>query len=354
MTDDKQINKAFKFYTNTLKAMKTDDGTRYIVGIASSTSIDRDNERMSEKALQTMKSTAEANLTLFTNHEYKVPDDIFGSCVEAKIVANKDAEPVTIKGTDGNQEITTFQPQTLEVKIKVVSDSVNPKAGQIYNAINEGVNLGLSIGGMVKSLLKVKDVVTDTMHTLIDSIDLFEISLVGIPANADAMNLAIAKSLKGIEVVEANKEELEQIMESTKTNKISMEDVKSTMVGELKKYYDEYEYPCDPCCCGSVCECPDEDKIERQDANYAKAYAENVLNRLGEKITVSESDDHVIHLNSHSSEMWMLVNLALDTKSMAKHIKQHLEFAKTMLDEMKAEEDKEEIEEENVNVMTGL
>lgn len=327
------MNKQFTFFTNTLKAVKQDDGARYIIGVASSNSIDRDNDRMSEAALQTMKSTAEANLTIFTNHEYKVPDDLFGSCVEATIKAQKDKEPIVIKSDSGDTEVQTFDPQELEVKIKVVSDAVNPKAGQLYKAIEEGVNLGFSIGGAIKKAVSIKDAITNQAYNLIDAIDLYEISVVSIPANPDAMNLAIAKSLKGTVMEEVNKTEVEEIVQKTKALEPSydLKGVKKYLIAELKKCYDE--------CCSVGYDCyyddrspaeKKEDEMEEkmEEREYAKCQAENMLLRAGEAIKISDTDDDVIHLNSHAWAMDTAIYMGEDTTQLVAHIQAHLKRLK--------------------------
>ncbi len=343
---NKQKQMKFKFFTNTIKAVE-ENGSRYIIGTASSTSIDRDGDRMSETALQTMKSTAEANLTLYTNHEYRIPDDLFGSCVEATIKAQRDETPIIVKSNNNDEEIYTFSPQELQIKIKVVSDSVNQKAGQIYSALQEGVNIGLSIGGAVKKIISVKDAVSGTIHNLIDSIDLYEISVVGIPANADAMNLAISKSVKGINIVEAETDDIDTIVKNTeylmgKDKEYTLEGVKKYLVNMLKKYYDEYGMEVranDTYIVDTETQQAKEDeeteeeleyKLER--ANYAKAEAENILARVGEKITVSSNDLHVIHLQSHSYELERLLQLGGSTETLAKHIKKHLSELQMKLD----------------------
>lgn len=333
--------KTFKFFTNTLKAIK-EGNTRYITGIASSTSIDRENDRMSESALHTMKATAEANLTIFTNHEYKVPDDLFGSCTEATVKAQKDKEPIVIKSTDGSIEITTFTPQEFEVKIKVVSDEVNPKAGQLYKAIEEGVNLGFSIGGVVKSAQKVLDAATEKVFNLIESIDLYEISVVGIPANADAMNLAIAKSLhaeKDADVAPAN---IDDLVAKYKKNEpeYTLEGVNTFLKSYLKKYYDDcYDEWCEPSLTPAEKEA-EEEKREKEDMQYAKAWAENVLMAAGYDAKMADTDDHIIHLRSHSSDMEMqMTYYGKDITKFAEHIQKHL---KAVQREINAEESENE------------
>ncbi len=328
----------FKFYTGVLKTIK-EDNTRYIVGVASSTSIDRDNDRMSEAALQTMKSTAEANLTIFTNHEYEIPDNLFGSCVEATIKAQKDKDPISIKSVDGITKITTFQPQEMQIKIKVVSDSVNPKAGQIYQAIEEGVNLGFSIGGSVNKVMKVTDEETKKSYNLIDSIDLYEISLIGIAANADAMNVAISKALSGKNVINADKEQIEEIVKKLEAIKpkeaqYTLDGVHKYLVSMLKGYYDEVYNGSDVT--GTIIspaeKAKQEAEYEEEDMQRAKAQAENVLLGAGIEVKVADSDEHTIHLRSHSFSMESLIYLGKDTALIADHLKTHLKKLQKEID----------------------
>jgi len=329
----------FKFYTNTLKAVKSDDNSRYIVGIASSTALDRDGDRMSEAALQTMKSTAEANLTIFTNHEYKVPDDLFGSCTEALIKAKKDEQPIVVKSEDNMTEIATFSPQNMEIKIKVVSDAVNPKAGQIYKAIEEGVNLGFSIGGVVRKAVKVFDDVAKKAYNLIDAIELYEISIVSIPANPDAMNLAIAKSLKTDKDEKVNKEEIVEIVKKIenaqpKEVEYTLEGTHNFLLGVLKGMYDE-TYGAEP----NKLTQEQMDEIEEEDMQRAKAQAENILMCNGIAVKVDETDDHVIHLRSHSYCMQDCMSMGKDVTTHANHIQNHLKKLKKEIAEDEATED---------------
>lgn len=353
----------FKFYTNTLKAVK-DDNARYIVGVASSTGIDRDGDRMSEAALQTMKSTAEANLTIFTNHEYRVPDDLFGSCTDATIKAKKDQSPIVVKSEDGENEIATFSPQEMEIRIKVVSDAVNPKAGQIYKAIEEGINLGFSIGGVVKNAVKVFDEATQKLCNLIDAIDLYEISIVSIPANPDAMNLAISKSLSSKKSDKASdKEEIVEIIkkiENTKEKEVeyTLEGVHKFLTEILKKYYDEM---------GTEVHAPDlyvvpdnqdvdlyrpdndvskeekreeyEQKLKCERRQSAKALAENVLMKAGVDAKVDNSDWHELHLRSHAFVMDYLLSEGFDVSRFASHVEAHLKKLKKIITDNKGEKE---------------
>lgn len=328
----------FKFFTNTLKAVKKDN-TRYIVGVASSTSIDRDGDRMSEAALHTMKSTAEANLTIFTNHNYVVPDDLFGSCTNAEIKATKDTTPIIVKSEDGTTEIATFSPQQLEVTIKVVSDEVNPKAGQLYKAIEEGVNLGFSIGGVVKKAFNVIDDLTKKTYNLIDAIDLYEISVVSIPANQDAMNLAISKSFTPGKDEGVDKEQITQIIkrieDKHKEPEYTLDGVKKFMINELKKCYDEACAPSGP---------TEEqmEKMEDEDVQRAKADAENVLMKAGVAVKAAGTDNHEIHLRSHAWVMDYLMSANIDVTMFTSHIEDHLNKLKKQLAKDEAEDKAEE------------
>ena len=74
----------FKIYTNALKAFETDNGDRYVTGTTSSTIRDLHGDEMTLAALKSMEATAKQNMTIWLNHEYQVPDDLFGSVKDAR------------------------------------------------------------------------------------------------------------------------------------------------------------------------------------------------------------------------------------------------------------------------------
>jgi HK97 family phage prohead protease len=140
---------------------------------------------MTLSALKSMEETAKQNMTVFLNHNYNVPDDIFGSVTDARIVKRYDQE--------SGQDV-----YDLDVDVRVVGEDENPLAMKTYRAIKRGVKLGLSIGAKVDKVSKKKgDGGEDTY--VIESVKLLETSVVGIPANQRSYLQNALKSLKQAE-----------------------------------------------------------------------------------------------------------------------------------------------------------
>ena len=173
----------FKIYTNALKAYEADNGDRFVTGTTSSTIRDLHGDEMTLSALKSMEATAKQNMTIWLNHEYQVPDDLFGSVKDARIVKRIDED---------GQEVFD-----LDVDISVVSEDENPEAIRAYRAIKRGVKLGLSIGARVDRVSKKVDKSTGEETYVIDSVKLMEASVVGIPANQRSYLQNAVKSLRG-------------------------------------------------------------------------------------------------------------------------------------------------------------
>ena len=164
----------FKLYTNALKAYTSENGDLYVRGTTSSTIRDLHGDEMTIGALQSMKETAKQNMTVFLNHNYNVPDDLFGSVTDARIVKRFDTE-------------IGAEVYDLDIDVRVVGEDENPLAMKTYRAIKRGVKLGLSIGAKVDKVSKKKgDGGEDTY--IIESVKLLETSVVGIPAKPSSLS----------------------------------------------------------------------------------------------------------------------------------------------------------------------
>ena len=106
-----------------------------VIGTTSSTSKDLYDTRMTRTALSSMLRDALDNLTVFMDHNYTIPESIFGTCVGAQMVDRQ--APSGTAFTD------------LDFAVRVVGADVNPRAVQCYNAIQGGTKLGFSIGAMM-------------------------------------------------------------------------------------------------------------------------------------------------------------------------------------------------------------
>lgn len=175
----------FKLYTNALKAYTAENGDLHVVGTTSSTIRDLHGDEMTLSALKSMEETAKNNMTVFLNHNYNVPDDLFGSVTDARIVKRYDEESA--------QDV-----YDLDVDVRVVGEDENPLAMKTYRAIKRGVKLGLSIGARVDKVSKKKSKDGEETY-VIESVKLLETSVVGIPANQRSYLQNALKSLKQAE-----------------------------------------------------------------------------------------------------------------------------------------------------------
>jgi starvation-inducible DNA-binding protein len=130
-----------------------------------------------------MADTARQNMTVFLNHNYNVPEDLFGSATNAEIVKRYDAET--------GQEV-----YDLDLNIRVVNEDENPEALRAYRAIKRGVKLGLSIGARVEKASRKAAQDGQPESIVIEKVRLMEASVVGIPANQRSYLHNAIKSLK--------------------------------------------------------------------------------------------------------------------------------------------------------------
>jgi starvation-inducible DNA-binding protein len=130
-----------------------------------------------------MADTARQNMTVFLNHNYNVPEDLFGSATDAEIIKRWDSET--------NQEV-----YDLDVNIRVVNEDENPEALRAYRAIKRGVKLGLSIGARVEKASRKAAQGDQPESIVIEQVRLLEASVVGIPANQRSYLHNAIKSIK--------------------------------------------------------------------------------------------------------------------------------------------------------------
>lgn len=165
----------FKIFAPMLKASMGPDNKMRLHGIASSTVKDRHGDTMSSSALEDMERSANNNLTIFLNHSYTVPEDVAGH-VERAIIRS---HPV--------------DPDIHDLALDIVINESNQRARDAWAAINDGTQLGLSIGAMIPEGGAKRDRSTGAYQ--IDHVELLETSLVGVPANPRSWVEYAVKSL---------------------------------------------------------------------------------------------------------------------------------------------------------------
>jgi len=146
-------------------------------GIASTNSIDRDGERMSNTALQMMTNDIKKlGINLFGNHTHEW-ENTLGVIKNAKL--------------DANNQIL--------IDIDLDDAATNPKIPMLLNKLKRGINLGLSVGGtVVGEKWEIDKGLNRKVHVL-DEVKIYEVSVVGIPSNSDAflaLPQQIMKSMK--------------------------------------------------------------------------------------------------------------------------------------------------------------
>ena len=131
-----------------------------IKGIASTTTTDRDNEIVSQTCLKGMENQINnKKLPIFGNH-------------------NHDWENM-IAFTN----IASSDEKQLEMEILTAYAETHPKVLQLIGDLDAGLPLGLSIGGKVKNSHDFKK---GSDLRILDEVELYETSIVGIGANPDA------------------------------------------------------------------------------------------------------------------------------------------------------------------------
>lgn len=149
---------------------KTVDGSDRMVleGVASSSVKDRMGDTISRAFMQKFERQS-LGMTTFLNHDYDVPEDVFGT-IEVATLRN---------ATDSDQG----ECQDLFIRSSV--DPSNPRAVKVWEMVKNGRKLGFSIGARVSDAQPLNP---DDYWGGMDLQDgeLLEVSVVGIPANQRA------------------------------------------------------------------------------------------------------------------------------------------------------------------------
>ncbi|HEX5016514.1 MAG TPA: hypothetical protein VFX15_02885 [Actinomycetes bacterium] len=175
---------ALKAWTE--KIADSDEEDWLLSGIASSTIKDLHGDTMLPSALIDMERSAKNNLTIFGNHEYHVPEDVYGSVLAASIVASGEVD----EKTGAPLYDLNFE------KIRV--NKRNERAKNSWLAMSDGTKLGLSIGARIPEGGAIRNKKTGTL--LIAHVDLLETSIVGIPANPRSWIDSATRAVKAYEV----------------------------------------------------------------------------------------------------------------------------------------------------------
>lgn len=214
ITADTLPSAQFKMMTGVLKAATGDDGRKRVSGVASSTTKDLHGDSMSESAIMSMERQANDNLTIFLNHKYDVPEDVFGSVESATAVQ---------RGMDGDGN------PNWDLLMTIVVNDDNPRAEKSFSHIEKGTKLGLSIGAMIPEGGAERQ--KDTGALIINDLLLLETSVVSIPANPRSWIQNAVKALRKAMTEEQVEEEPAQDPTTTSNGETPTE-AKDTAVEE--------------------------------------------------------------------------------------------------------------------------
>jgi phage head maturation protease len=191
----------FKIFAPTLIASRSADGKCRLEGIASSTVRDHHGDAMTVKALEKMAQSARG-MTIFLNHSYNVPQDVFGRVEKVALKRSGEIDPRT-------------KSEIYDLRFGIVVTKSNPVAMQTFEQIEDGAKLGLSIGAMVPEGGAIFDK-SDGGRYLVDDVELVETSIVGVPANPRSWIDYAVKSLAGKYPEKLDKERaaLAEVMEA--------------------------------------------------------------------------------------------------------------------------------------------
>jgi len=156
--------------TGRFDLVKASDGY-YISGYASDASIDRDGDRMSTRALESMKNAINGGMALFSDHMHGAFDTLGAFTPTAKIDS---------KG--------------LWVEAKLENPETNPDVKSLLSKLEAGIPLGFSIGGDMDGSRTIKETDEEGKHRTvreISNVKLYEVSVVGLPSNANARILGV-------------------------------------------------------------------------------------------------------------------------------------------------------------------
>jgi HK97 family phage prohead protease len=217
-----EATKKFTIYSGLLKAYEDPDGKKRLKTVASSTIKDRAGDQITERAIRKMAETAKENMTIFLNHSYKVPEDVFGSVEEAVVVQR--------------------EAGVWDLDFDVRLNTANERAVKTYEAIANGTKLGTSIGaGIVEGGVE-RD--KDSGGWIFNDVELYEASIVALPANPRSWVQYALKSWIDSEDIESDPEDEPPIqktvwVETASGDKVTVGDPVETQEDKAEKQGDE-------------------------------------------------------------------------------------------------------------------
>jgi len=158
--------------TTLLKTSSSEDGFPIIKGIASTTNVDREDERVSKNFIKQMKKTAKG-LPITDNTHY--------------VSSSKETIGVVTKSS-GTKD-------TFEIEARLMKRADSQEVDFILKQIETGIKYGFSIGGRINKVYREFNEELQKEIYVLDEGDLYHITLTTQPANADTFAEAITKCI---------------------------------------------------------------------------------------------------------------------------------------------------------------
>lgn len=174
----------FKIFTRGMEILRSadgeeGDGKRRIRCIASSSVKDLHGDTMTAHCVRSMAKQAQG-LTIFLNHSYRAPEDVFGTVEKAR------TKTVSASEAKSKGWIERSAPDADVVLLQLdVALSKGQRIDETYTHIENGVTLGVSIGANITDYEQDPEYDGESWWPplIINDVDLLEASIVGIPAN---------------------------------------------------------------------------------------------------------------------------------------------------------------------------
>jgi hypothetical protein len=198
-----------------IKAYRDDDGVRRFTLTASSDADDLAGDFFADKALKRMESAAPGT-TMFLNHQYNVPEDVFGAVEKATLVRRA----VELQGSK--------KAECLCLEYEGIVEETNERAVKTHDMMMAS---RVKLGGSVSVLIVEKGNTKDGRRR-IEDVYYLECSIVGIPCNPTAWVTAASKALNLSEAAQS-----ESIDEAEKQSTAS---AARAVEGEEKTMPEEY------------------------------------------------------------------------------------------------------------------
>lgn len=185
----------FKIFASGVEIVKTnedgdEDGVRRIRCIASSSVKDLHGDTMTAACVRSMAKQAEG-LTIFLNHSYRMPEDVFGTVQKSR------TKKVSSTEAKAKGWIDQWSPDEDVVLLQLDIDlSDGQRIDDTFTHMEKGVRLGVSIGANITEWEEEPGHDDSWWPPLIiNNVDLLEASIVGIPANPLSWVEGAAKGL---------------------------------------------------------------------------------------------------------------------------------------------------------------